>query len=184
MSNQIVLQKQCGICGELKDVSMFSKNAMGKYQVSSRCRQCDKQYYEKNKDTIKQKAKEWRLFNRGQSLQVKKQHYLTNKEKYKTNARKWEKDNKEKHKQLGYFYCAKRRASKKTATPPWADLDKIKQIYTMAFEMKSNGLDVEVDHIIPLIHNDVCGLHVHQNLRIISKSENRKKHNQFLIEEI
>lgn len=157
---------------------------MGKYQVSSRCKQCDKQYYEKNKDTIKQKSKEWRDANRDKNLQSKKEHYLANKDKYKARAREWEKENREKHKKLSYFYCAKRRSSKKTATPSWANLEKIKDIYATASEMRDKGFDVEVDHIIPLIHNHVCGLHVHENLRIISTSENRKKHNQFFHEEI
>lgn len=184
MSNQILLQKQCRVCCELKDISLFSKNPMGKYQVSTRCKQCDKKYYQQNKENIKLRSREWKILNREKSLQFSKEHYIKNKDKYKIRARKWENDNKEKHKQLSYFYCAKRRSSKKTATPIWADIEKIKQIYSTASQMKSKGLDVEVDHIIPLIHNNVCGLHVHQNLRIISKAENRKKSNQFFYEEI
>jgi 5-methylcytosine-specific restriction endonuclease McrA len=37
----------------------------------------------------------------------------------------------------------------------------------------------EVDHIIPIKNPTVCGLHVLPNLRVISRTENRRKHNKF-----
>jgi len=184
MSNQIVFEKQCGNCKDIKHFSFFSSNQCGKYNLSSRCKQCDNLYYQKNKEKIKEKAKNWRSNNRQRSLESKKNHYQKNSDSYKLRARSWELQNKDKHEELAYFYCAKRRSSKKTATPPWADINSIKEIYAQALRMKNSGLDVEVDHVIPLVHNLVCGLHVAENLKIISKQDNRKKHNKFLIEEI
>lgn len=43
----------------------------------------------------------------------------------------------------------------------------------------STGIPHEVDHIIPLRGRLVSGLHVHENLRIIPRTENRKKGNRF-----
>jgi 5-methylcytosine-specific restriction endonuclease McrA len=44
--------------------------------------------------------------------------------------------------------------------------------------MRKKGLNVEVDHIIPISHKDVCGLHVPWNLSIIPTKDNRVKTNK------
>lgn len=46
-------------------------------------------------------------------------------------------------------------------------------------KMRLVGLDVQVDHRIPLRGKLVCGLHVHQNLRIVNSSLNKSKLNKF-----
>lgn len=69
--------------------------------------------------------------------------------------------------------CALRRARKIRATPIWADLHKIKQIY------KNCPEGMEVDHIIPLTSELVCGLHVENNLQYLTKSANRQKGNRY-----
>lgn len=56
------------------------------------------------------------------------------------------------------------------AMPKWVDKEALLAIYKEAYEA---GL--EVDHIIPLNGDGVCGLHVPWNLQLVSKSENRKK---------
>ena len=67
---------------------------------------------------------------------------------------------------------AYRRAAKTQATPSWADLDKIKQIYKTCPEGS------HVDHEYPLISDWVCGLHVHQNLQHLTAEENMRKGNR------
>ena len=68
---------------------------------------------------------------------------------------------------------AQRKALKLKATPPWADLEKIKEIY------RTCPKDYHVDHIIPLQGELVCGLHVETNLRHLPALENLQKHNKF-----
>jgi len=76
---------------------------------------------------------------------------------------------------------AKRRAAKLRATPLWADDVKIKTLYRLARELeKRDGIQRHVDHIVPLCGKKVCGLHVHNNLRIIAAIENARKSNKLL----
>lgn len=57
--------------------------------------------------------------------------------------------------------------------PKWADKAKIRAVYA---EAKAAGL--WVDHIYPLRGKLVSGLHVHQNLRPLSRPENQAKFNK------
>jgi len=69
---------------------------------------------------------------------------------------------------------AKRRADKLNATPKWANLEEIEKIY------KNCPKGFHVDHIIPLINDKVCGLHVENNLRTIPAEENISKGNKLI----
>src|SRR5688500_7560791 len=66
---------------------------------------------------------------------------------------------------------SKRRAWKLNATPPWADLNKIRDIYMACPE------GCHVDHIVPLKGSKVCGLHVENNLQYLTAKENIQKKN-------
>lgn len=72
---------------------------------------------------------------------------------------------------------------KSLVRPNWADRNKIKQIYAAAKKLtETTGVRHHVDHIIPLRHPLVCGLHVENNLRVISAQDNIEKSNYFIIE--
>jgi hypothetical protein len=78
---------------------------------------------------------------------------------------------------------AKRRARLARAIPPWVDDDGMKAIQSFykkarALE-KQTGIPHEVDHIYPIAGKTVCGLHVPENLQVITKSENRRKSNKY-----
>ena len=79
----------------------------------------------------------------------------------------------ETHKHKFYVQRAKRRASEKLAVPPWAEHDLIKTLYAKAME-----LGFEVDHIVPLNSDIVCGLHCWHNLQLLDMSINRSKGNR------
>lgn len=63
------------------------------------------------------------------------------------------------------------------AQPAWADREAIRAIYKKAAAMRDAGLRVEVDHIVPLKHPLVCGLHVDYNMRILTYEANQKRSN-------
>jgi hypothetical protein len=65
------------------------------------------------------------------------------------------------------------------ATPPWADFSIIRKIYAEAAQLSfETGIPHVVDHIIPLNHPLVCGLHNQFNLQAITKEANDKKSNR------
>jgi len=66
--------------------------------------------------------------------------------------------------------------------PLWADKTKIKEIYLLAKTLtEQTGIKHHVDHIVPLRHPLVCGLHTDTNLRVITAFENVQKSNDFTV---
>ena len=71
---------------------------------------------------------------------------------------------------------SKYRAAKRNATVSWADEDLIEMWYTVAAIFKE-----EVDHIVPLQSDKVCGLHCPDNFQLLSKTDNSSKNNKWEI---
>ena len=75
-----------------------------------------------------------------------------------------------------------RRRKHRNATPKWLSRkqkSEIRQIYQIAITMtQTTGEQYVVDHIVPLRGEEVCGLHVPWNLRVITQEENLKKSNK------
>jgi hypothetical protein len=155
-----------------------------------------KQYYLNNKEKIKKSSKLFRFNNKDKIKKYKRLYNLNKKEyiklyrlKNKENIKKVYKlytlNNKNKIKRYRTKYRlenphiqnainAKRKAIKIKATPKFANLNKIRDIY------KNCPKGYHVDHIIPLQGKNVCGLHVEWNLQYLTPSANISKSNKLI----
>lgn len=61
-------------------------------------------------------------------------------------------------------------------TPPWADLERIREIYAGCPQGH------QVDHVIPIKGKKVSGLHVETNLQYLPTLENRQKLNKYEVQ--
>ncbi|MFN9115642.1 MAG: HNH endonuclease signature motif containing protein, partial [Bacteroidota bacterium] len=117
----------------------------------------ERERYAKRKDIVLARQAAYREANREKVRAAVRKHYQKNPTVYVAG---W----------------AKRNAAKLRATPIWADQGQIKAIYKSAKDLSvATGIPHEVDHIEPLRGRNVCGLHVVENLRVVTRSENRKK---------
>lgn len=82
------------------------------------------------------------------------------------------------------YYAAKSlagRVKRRTAKLPWVRYEDLKPWYEMAKDLSiRTGVRHVVDHIVPLKHKDVCGLHVPWNLQVIPELDNLRKHNRLM----
>jgi hypothetical protein len=73
----------------------------------------------------------------------------------------------------------RRRAAELQALPSWVRTSEIWPFHKECRRIsKETGVQHHVDHIVPLAHPHVCGLHVPWNLQIITAAENNAKRNE------
>lgn len=146
------------------------------YIYSSGKRQCNpcrrvakRAYYQRNKEKILTSNKEWWQENPDKARKYSRSRITRDPDYYRRYHQEVAKPS-GKH----TAHAARRRATKLQATPSWFDNKEVNYIYALA---KDKGL--EVDHIVPLISDTVCGLHVQDNLRCVSKGLNNHKGNHY-----
>lgn len=131
-----------------------------------------KRYYHQNRETILIKQQV-----RDDARRMEKIQYGR---KWRAINSQYAKNYRETNAGLYAFHSSLRRKQCKLATPHWASLDAIRQLYIECEQITlSTGVKYHVDHIIPLKGKNVCGLHVHNNLRIIPMVDNLTKRNKF-----
>ena len=74
--------------------------------------------------------------------------------------------------ELWFERNARKRKLMKLATPGWVDKDRVRAIYRKCAELNRQypGTGFVIHHDIPISHPNVCGLHVEDNLRVVSKN--------------
>lgn len=159
----IAPRKTKGCCVECMKEDWVADNARrAALPKSEAAKAAGRRYYEKNKDEVKARANARPLENQ------------------RAYRRKYRQENDEWDKAKTSF----RRRRFRDATPRWLTKEQknaVKQLYVEAQRLtKLTGERYVVDHIVPLINDEVCGLHVPWNLRVITQDENLVKSNKLL----
>lgn len=160
-------------------------NVKGKYIDRTEYR---KWYSRNNRDKINSTKRLYRENNKGNLWEDR------NPDKAKKARQKWVRNNRDRrnkssekyrknNKGLYAFYARTRHAAKLKATPNWLtaeQLESIKDMYILSSKIGDlTGQPMEVDHIVPLQGENVCGLHVPWNLQVLHRIKNRSKGNRY-----
>ena len=159
----IALRKTKGTCVECMKEDWAIDNEKRKEKPKSEAaKAAGRRYYEKNMEMVKARS-----FAR--PAEEKRHHKLNYKQA-----------NPELYKAL----TSVRKRRHRAATPKWITKEEklaMRQLYLEAQRLtKMTGERYVVDHIVPLINDSVCGLHVPWNLRVMTQEENLKKSNKLL----
>lgn len=73
------MEQKCTMCGEVKTLELFSKDAGAKRGVKRICKVCDseraKKYYRENRESLLEKSKKYHLENKGIAPSRQKEYY-------------------------------------------------------------------------------------------------------------
>jgi 5-methylcytosine-specific restriction endonuclease McrA len=163
----IAARKTKGSCVDCLKVEWAKGNVeragyFKEYNTSSAGQKAKREYYDRNRDNVIAKA-----FSRPteEKSAAKKRYKEANPDIYRE-------------------LVSLRRRRFRNATPKWlndAQKMEIRLKYRLAIELsRATGVRHAVDHEIPLQGEDVCGLHVPWNLRVITQEENLKKSNKLV----
>ena len=186
--------KECSVCKETKDAAEFNKRKASPDGLMNKCKVCDKAC---TMLTRRKNTKRNTLAGTPDRTGTKKCP-ACGETKQKTeffadvsttdgllchcrdcsNIRnqQWAKDNPAKRNAIN----ARRRAGKLKATPSWEDKRKTMWYYDESQRISQETGEVHhVDHMVPLKHWSVRGLHWHMNFDILPGAENMSKGNRF-----
>lgn len=176
--------KKCSKCLETKTGDEFSNAKKFKDGKDPYCKACKKlerkMRLARDPDYERRYAQEYNLKNTDdQGLTYHQRKYLDNKEKTLAYQREYQRKNGKSYRERCAAkrreYDRRREAAKLMRTPSWLTKEhkqKMLEIYQKSIDM---GPEYHVDHIVPLIGANVCGLHVPWNLQVVTVTENLEK---------
>jgi hypothetical protein len=177
--------KQCSKCKEVKLLNDFPRDRRKRDGLRASCKDCNKlrhkEYRQTNQDKVLEYFKEYRQNNRGKRAQYQKEYRQKHPDEECQRLKRWRQNNPDKARAGD----ARKRATKRNATPSWANKAAIAQIYAEALWLQDfTGEPYHVDHIVPLKSDFVCGLHVPANLQTLPGAENIAKSNRLWPEQL
>lgn len=191
--------KFCPACEQHKDTSDFNKQKASRDGLNRYCRVCknakQRERYAKSPQGVLDSNTKYRLANkerinrkrRGKcaedatyraAIKTKnRQAFAFNRESRLAKIREYKKVNRS-----ATLAAARERKQKvRVATPPWLTSSQKAQIVSVYKHARDcflcTGERYDVDHIIPLRGENVCGLHVPWNLQVLPSDVNRAKWN-------
>lgn len=183
------MNRVCKTCGMDKPIEAFARN--GKSGHHPRCKPCmaeaerqrrlkvgdeiraaERARYHADKSAKVLSYKKYYEANREAILARNADRYQDQSKRIKEGAKQYRTANKTKVRE----WNGTRRARLRNACPPWADRKAIASVYAEAARLEAEtGVPYHVDHIIPLMGRNVCGLHIASNLQAIPAIENLRK---------
>jgi 5-methylcytosine-specific restriction endonuclease McrA len=150
-----------------------------RYESTGKCTECEiirrRIYYAANTEKEKAYNEVYRKKNAAKLRALDTAWAKRNPDKKIAASLKWARENPDKKNAA----VAARKASQIKATPGWANLDYINGMYELCALFRKIGIDMHIDHIVPLKSKLVCGLHVEDNLQLMTRSENSSKGNRW-----
>ncbi len=155
--------KRCCTCKQVLNSNMFNSCKSNFDWLASRCRSCDSKY----------KSEHRKIPEIAEQIAIKSKEYQKeNEEKLREYRVNYVKRPEVKARVRAYSKSFSRRL--RVCCPPWQSRSDIVNFYK---SVKCTGL--EVDHIVPIKSELVCGLHCIDNFQLLTRSENASKGNRY-----
>ncbi len=174
---------KCTGCHETKLVKFFYIHKNSPMGHSSRCKECTKKnvkkYTTENREKVLEKKRIKSKDRYKEGGYTREQRSIRNEQSrmWRLNnpdhVKKYNKQYKDENKALCKEIASRRRLQKLNAYPEWISRKELRNVY------KGTPEGHHVDHIIPLVHPEVCGLHVPWNMQYLPCRENHSKNNKF-----
>ena len=174
--------KTCRRCGEHKPLTEYYKHKRTADGYRGECKSCIREmsaeWTAKNKERYEEYRSEYRKGYRERHAEQQRTWREANRDKARASVRKYQ----ERNPHVVAKVCADRRATKNKATVSW-DEELTSLVMREAFALSrlrqtTTEISWHVDHIVPLRGGVVCGLHVWNNIQVITADQNMRKNNR------
>lgn len=177
IAKRYVVNGTCLTCTQKWD-----KKNKPKYRVKQAAR--SREYYKNHTEERKAYSRKYAKENAAVVAAKLKAYQEKHKERYKKLHREYKQKNKERQR-LQHRLYRQANAAKYTGYKKQRKLQTIQSDYFKVFQREilqfysCRPVGHHVDHITPLRHKDICGLHVPWNLQYLPAAENIRKNNKF-----
>jgi len=169
--------KFCTKCSIDKPIGDFANNKSKSDGKASNCKTCQQAataaWRDANSAASKSATKNWVERNQERYTEYLKAWRDARRPVLSQYSVEWAKSNPARRNAI----TAKRRAAEASAS--FGSAADIRMWYEVAEVLSRGGVKFQVDHIVPLISKNVCGLHAPWNMTVLSQRQNASKGNRW-----